>query len=46
VKKLFHFVLLAAVCASASFAFAGDTNSDSDTPTQRPALAERQILPT
>lgn len=45
-KKLFHFVLLAAVCASASFAFAGDTNSDSDTPTQRPALAERQILPT
>ena len=45
-KKLFHFVLLAAVCASPSFAFAGDTNSDSDTPTQRPPLTERQILPT
>ena len=45
-KKLFHFVLLVAVCASPSFAFAGDTNSDSDTPTQRPPLTERQILPT
>jgi hypothetical protein len=46
VRKLIHFVLLAAVCASPSFVFAGDTNSDSDTPTQRPPLAERQILPT